>query len=182
MPEAEVGMSALAGTVVLSLVSMAAASPSPAARAESPRLLLALTAAGQPTAVRLTVRNLSSRPVSFRGLTRLSLRLSGEGPRTGPPYWAPMDLRSARSPETSEPRPVRLAPGETQDVVVDLRHLSWAPGDCACWADGVFTRVVIPGRYELMAEIEEPDSGFWWRSNTAGAVMKRSRAFELSFE
>jgi hypothetical protein len=182
MCEAEVGMSALAGTVTLSLVSMAAASPSPTASPETPRLIVALAATGQPTAVRLTVRNLSSRPVSFRGLTRLTLRLLEEGPRTRAPYWAPMDLRSARSPETSEPRPVRLAPGETQDVVVDLRHLAWAEGGCACWADGVFTRVVVPGRYELMAEIEEPDSGFWWRSNTAAAVMKRSRAFELSFE
>ena len=176
-------MSALGGIVVLSLVSMAAANPSPTARPESPRLLLALSSTGQPTAVRLTVRNLSSRPVSFRGLTRLSLRLGGDGPqRSGPPYWAPMDLRSARSPETSEPRPVRLGPGETQEVVVDLRNLAWAEGDCACWADGVFTRVVVPGRYELTVEIEEPDSGFWWRSNSAAAVMKRSRAFELSFE
>jgi hypothetical protein len=174
-------MSALS-TAVLSLVSLVSTNASPAAPAESPRLLVTLAVAPQPTAVRITVRNLSPRPVSFRGLTRLSLRLSGEGPRTGPPYWAPMDLGSARSPETSEPRPVRLAPGESRDVVVDLRNLAWAAGDCACWPDGVFARVVLPGRYELMAEIEEPDSGFWWRSNTAAAVMKRSRAFELSFD
>jgi hypothetical protein len=175
-------MSALFGTAILSLVSLVPTNATPAAPGESPRLLVSLAAAPQPTAVRMTVRNLSPRPVSFRGLTRLSLRLTGGGPRTGPPYWAPMDLRSARSPATSEPRPVRLAPGEVQDVVVDLRNLAWAEGDCACWPDGIFSRVVLPGSYELMAEIEEPDSGFWWRSNTAAAVMKRSRAFELSFD
>lgn len=178
-------MNALPGTVVLSLLSMAAApNPSPAARDVSPRLLVGLAATAQPTSVRVTVRNLSPRPVSFRGLTRLSLRLAGEGTRSGSPYWAPVDLASARSPETSEPRPVRLGPAEALEVVVDLRQLAWAEGDCACWPDGTLTRVVIPGRYELMVEIEEPEAGFWWRSNanSAFAVMKRSRAFEVSFD
>lgn len=175
-------MNAVVGIAVLSLLAMGAAGPSPAARDVSPRLLVGLAAAAQPTSVRVTVRNLSPRPVSFRALTRLSLRLTAEATRSGPPYWAPVDLRSARSPETSEPRPVRLGPGEAHDLVVDLRHLAWAEGDCACWPDGTLTRVVIPGRYELLVEIEEPDSGFWWRSNSATLVMKRSRAFEVSFD
>jgi hypothetical protein len=175
-------MNVLALAVAVSLFAMAAGNPSPPARDVSPRLLVGLSAAAQPQSVRMTVRNLSPRPVSFRGLTRLSLRPAEDGPRTGPPYWAPVDLASARSPQTSEPRPVRLGPGEAVEVVVDLRQLAWAAGDCACWPDGVLTRVVLPGRYELLAEIEEPDAGFWWRSQTAALVMKKSRALEVSFE
>jgi hypothetical protein len=175
-------MNILIGTAALSVVAMAAGSPSPAAKEASPRLLVGLAAAGPPTSVRVTVRNLSPRAVSFRGLVRLSLRLAGEGPRTASPYWAPLDLRSARSPETSEPKPIRLAAGEAQDVVVDLKSLGWAEGDCACWPDGALTRVVLPGRYELQVEIEEPEAAFWWRSNNAVAVMKKSRAFEVTFD
>ena len=170
------------GMAVLSVFAMAAEDPSPAAKEASPRLLVGLASVGQPTSVRVTVRNLSPRAVAFRGLMRLSLRLAGEGPRTVSPYWAPIDLRSARSPETSEPKPIRLAAGEAQEVVVDLRNLAWAAGGCACWPDGTLTRVVLPGRYELQVEIEEPEAGFWWRSDNAVAVMKKSRAFEVSFD
>lgn len=175
-------MNILIGTAVLSVVAMMAENPSPTAKEASPRLLVGLAATGQPTSVRVTVRNLSPRAVAFRGLTRLSLRLAEEGPRAGPPYWAPVDLRSARTPETSEPKPIRLAAGEALDVVVDLKTLGWAEGGCACWPDGALARVVLPGRYELQVEIEEPEAAFWWRSNSAVALMKRSRAFEVSFD
>jgi hypothetical protein len=175
-------MNVLVGTVALSLVAMGGETPSPTAREPGPRLLVELAATVQPASVHVTVRNLSSHPVSFRGLTRAALRRGEEGWGSSPPYWAPVDLRSARSPETSEARPVRLGPGAAQELVLDLRQLAWAAGDCACWPDGTLTRVVLPGRYDLMVEIGEADSGFWWRSNTAAAVMKRSRAFEVSFD
>jgi hypothetical protein len=165
------------------LCSAIAVGPAPGSQTVgSPRLLVGLAGTGQPTSVRVTVRNLSPRSVSFRSLTRMSLRRAEGQGRPGPPYWAPVDLRSARSPETGEPQDFRLGPRESRDLVVDLRALAWAEGDCACWPDGSLVRVVLPGRYELRVEIEDPDAGFWWRSGTAAAVMKRSRALEVSFE
>jgi hypothetical protein len=175
-------MRALAGVVVGALLSTLAVGPPPAAATSSPRLLVGLAGTANPTSVRVTVRSLSPRRVSFPSRTRLSLRRDPGPDRPGPSYWAPLDLRSARSPENDEPQDVSLGPGETREVVVDLRDLLWAAGDCVCWPDGALARVVAPGRYELMVEIEEPDKGFWWRSNTAAAVVKRSRALELSFE
>jgi hypothetical protein len=175
-------MRGLVGSVVTALLLAAAAGPAREAEPVTPRLLVGLAGTRQPTAVRVTVRNLSPRPVSLRSLTRLSLRRASEPGRSGPSYWAPLDLRSVRSPETGEPQPLRLGPGESRDVVVDLRALSWAEGDCACWPDGSLVRVVVPGRYELLVEIEDPDSSFWWRSNTGEALVKRSRALEVSFE
>ena len=169
---------AVAGFLLMAL----AGGPPPAAATLSPRLLVGLAGTAKPTSVRVTLRNVSPRPVSFRSLTRLSLRREPEPDRPHPPYWAPVDLRSARSPETGEPQEVSLGPGESREVVVDLRHLAWAAADCACWPDDSLARVVVPGRYELVVEVEEADSTFRWRSNPAGAVMKRSRALELSFE
>lgn len=175
-------MRALVGAVAAALLSTVAAGPPRAAANFSPRLLVSLARTAKPTSVLVTVRSVSTRHVSFRSLTRLSLRREPGADRSGPPYWAPLDLRSARSPETGEPQEVSLGPGESRDVVVDLRDLAWAAGDCACWPDGSLARVVVPGRYELLVEIEEPEKGFWWRSNTAAATVKRSRALELSFE
>jgi hypothetical protein len=178
-------MRALAGAVAGALLLALAGGPPPAAATLSPRLLVGLAATGKPTSVRVTVRNLSARPMSFGSLTRLTLRrvrVSELDRSGGPAYWAPVDLRSARSPETGAPRDLRLGPGESRDLVVDLRDLAWAEGGCACWPDGTLTRVVVPGRYELLVEIEEPDSSFWWRSNSAAAVVKRSRVLEVSFE
>jgi hypothetical protein len=155
----------------------------PSAEVATPRLLAVLATTTSGTTVRVNLRNLAGRPVLLRSLTRLSLRrLSGplEPGRSAPAFWAPVDLRTARSPQTSQPQYVRLGPSEARETMVDLKGLAWAEGACACWPDAPLARVVVPGRYELQLEIQDPDSEFWWRSNALHLEMKPTSAIEIS--
>jgi hypothetical protein len=170
--------SRLAGVVSVAVLATLAPGAARTANVETPRLLVGLAATGHGATVRVKLRNLAVRPVSLRSLTRVSLRrvstsggASGPG-AAGPDFWAPLDLRFARSPETSQPQYVRLGPSEAREIVVELKTLAWAEGACACWPDSPLGRVVVPGPYELLIEIQDPDSGFWWRSNVIDAVMK----------
>jgi hypothetical protein len=143
------------------------------------RLLVRVAGAPGADAVRATVENLGGHPVAISVVPAFVLRPSSADEVSWPAFRAPVDTGSGKPLFVNGQAHLRLAPSARQTVVVPLESLYWDHYESVIWPSRPLRRVVLPGRYDLILEIREPDSGFFWRSDPIPAVVKKTGSLEL---
>ena len=96
-----------------------------------------------------------------------------------PAFRAPIDTGTAKPLEVNGQERLELAPGEKRTLVVGLEPLYWDHYESVLWPSRPLRRVVIPGRYDLVLEVQDADSGHFWRSNVVAAVVKKAGSLEI---
>ena len=169
--------------LVLSLGAVAAlgavAPPAKAPPPGTPRLLVKLEGGQGTGRVRAIVENLARQPLALSVVPAFVLRPSGPERASWPSFRAPVDLRTAAPLATNGRAVIQLSPAQRQAIVVALEPLYWDHYESALWPFRPLRRVALPGRYDLELEIEDPVTGFFWRSNLVAAVVGRSGTLDL---
>jgi hypothetical protein len=162
------------------LLSLTVAAPPAKGKPPStPRLLVKLEGAVGTGQVRAIVENLGPGPVAVSVVPAFVLRPSGPDEAGWPALRAPVDLRTA-GPLAKDGRAVlHLPPTQPQAIVVPLEPLYWDHYASALWPFRPLRRVALPGRYDLVLELEDPTSGFFWRSNPVPAVVRKTGMLHL---
>jgi hypothetical protein len=157
--------------LVLSLT--VAAPPAKGRPPSTPPLRIKLEGAVGTGQVRVIVENLGPHPVALSVVPAFALRPSGPDEAGWPALRAPVDLRTAR-PLAKDGRAVlHLPPTQPQAIVVPLEPLYWDHYESALWPFRPLRRV------DLVLELEDPASGFFWRSNPLPAVVRKTGTLHL---
>jgi hypothetical protein len=164
-------------SLLLSLVSGTA--PAKNAPARTPRLLLTIAAAPGPGYVRATIENVAAVRVALDVVPAFALRPSRPEDAGRPAFRAPIDTGTAKPLEVNGQERLELAPGEKRTLVVGLEPLYWDHYESVLWPSRPLRRVVIPGRYDLVLEVQDADSGHFWTSNVVAAVVKKAGSLEI---
>lgn len=160
------------------VLSLTVAAP-PAKAPTTPRLLVKLQGAAGTGQVRASVENLAPHPVAVSVVPAFVLRPSGPDEAGWPALRAPVDLRTA-GPLARDGRAVlQLPPTQPQVIVVPLEPLYWDHYESALWPFRPLRRVALPGRYDLVLELADPVSGFFWRSNPVPVVVRKTGTLHL---
>ena len=163
----------------LVLLLIAAAPPAKERPPRTPRLLVKLEGVAGPGQVRAIVENLAPNPVVISVVPAFVLRPSGPDEAGWPAFRAPVDLPTAGPLATNGRAVLQLSPTQRQAIVVPLELLYWDHYESALWPFRPLRRVALPGRYDLELELEDPVSGFFWRSNLVPAVVRKTGTLHL---
>ena len=158
---------------------MAAAPPAKEQPPRTPRLLIKLEGAAGPGQVRAIVQNLAPHPVTVSVVPAFVLRPSAPDEAGWPALRAPVDLGTAGPLATNGRATLQLSPSQRQAIVVPLEPLYWDHYESALWPFRSLRRVALPGRYDLELELEDPVSGFFWRSNVMPAVVRKAGSLHI---
>jgi len=151
----------------------------PAKAPSTPRLLVKLEGAVGTGQVRAIVENPGPHPVAVSVVPAFVLRPSGPDQAGWPALRGPVDLRTA-GPLAKDGRAVlHLSSTQPQVIVVPLESLYWDHYESALWPFRPLRRVALPGRYDLSLELEDPVSGFFWRSNSVPVVVRKTGTLHL---
>ncbi|PYQ12977.1 MAG: hypothetical protein DMF80_16495 [Acidobacteria bacterium] len=158
---------------------LAAAPPAAERPPTTPRLLVKVAAEPGPGKVRATFENLAAVPLAIETVPAFALRPSDPEDSGRPAFRAPIDLDTSKPLAANRRATLKLARREKQTIVVPLESLYWDHYQSVFWPFRPLRSVALPGRYDLVLEVLDPESGYVWRSNQIPAVVKKTGILQL---